>query len=83
MNKYQKALDNAKDDIEYVEWKQKNCDVAKCYHCVFKGSACELNDRCWVDHKLIYSNEFLEQKVKIEVPGNILDREQKSIYQQI
>ena len=68
---------------QYVEWKQKNCDVAKCYHCVFKGSACELNDRCWVDHKLIYSNEFLEQKVKIEVPENILDKEKKSIYQQI
>lgn len=56
---------------EYEEW----CDANKCYRCygsnnskcLFMNVPCipRLSD-CWVDHKELYSDEFLNQEIEVK-----------------
>ena len=44
---------------------QKN--KRKCGNCIFKNIICvEWHDSCWVNHKDLYSDKFLDQEVEIE-----------------
>ena len=42
-----------------------------CKNCIFKGVECNLEWKsCWIKHKDLYSDKFLDQEVEIEVEEN-------------
>lgn len=44
---------------------QKN--KRKCGNCIFKNIICvEWHDSCWINHKELYSDKFLDQEIEIE-----------------
>ena len=49
---------------DYEKWKDKNCNYM-CSKCIFSYVVCNNSD-CWVNHKNIYSDEFLNQKIEVE-----------------
>lgn len=46
---------------EYTMWHKKNCHL-KCEKCIFNNVICGLNS--WVNHKDLYSDNFLDQEVE-------------------
>ena len=52
---------------EYKKWKKQNCGNLSCKDCVFIKAKCNTNSiGCWVNHKDIYSDKFLNQEVEVE-----------------
>lgn len=53
---------------EYEKWLEKNC--GNCSKCIFKLVYCDSdifnNDYCWIYHKDLYSNAFLDQEIEVE-----------------
>lgn len=56
---------------EYKEW----CDANKCYrcygsnnsNCIFKNVSCNYRlGNCWINHKELYSDRFLDQEIEVE-----------------
>ena len=52
---------------EYKKWKRQNCGNLSCEDCVFIKAKCNTNSiGCWVNHKDIYSDKFLNQEIEVE-----------------
>lgn len=64
---------------EYEEWKRRNCldyDDVGCDGCRFLFINCNHRDsNCWIKHKDLYSEKFLNQEVEIEVEVEITSEE--------
>lgn len=62
---------------EYKSWKSKNCNLGSiCKDCLFNNVKCgAFENECWVKHKNLYSNYFLNQKIEIESPSILNDEE--------
>ena len=51
---------------EYKKWKRQNCGNLSCEDCVFIKAKCNTNSiGCWVNHKDIYSDKFLNQEIEV------------------
>ena len=52
---------------EFKKWKQKNCHIAtlECEDCIFNNVCCS-DIRCWVNHKDLFSDKFLDQEIEVE-----------------
>lgn len=62
---------------EFYNWSKENCDYTECNACPFKSANCNLYDEdSWVNHKELFSNEFLNQELEISML-DILDRKEK------
>lgn len=66
---YQKWRDG--DENINFPCKHKNCSL-----CLFLNVYCCIEGNCWVKHKDMYSDKFLNQEIEIEVP-DILTKEEK------
>lgn len=57
-------------DEEYDKWQDKNCGVStsrKCNGCPFENVICNSgNGCCWINHKDLYSDKFLDQEIEVE-----------------
>ena len=53
---------------EYKKWQENNCDNDfPCENCVFKYSVCgSFLEACWIKHKELYSDKFLDQEIEVE-----------------
>ena len=52
---------------EYEKWVEKNCDYTPCKKCIFYNVFCNtLDSDCWVKHKELYSDNFLDQEIEVE-----------------
>ena len=63
---------------EYSNWyKCRTCIVRMCSNCPFKDVECAPHShRCWVSHKDLFIDKFLDQTIEVEV-GDILTKEGK------
>lgn len=62
---------------QYEEWSEKKCN-GYCHKCIFNNVRCKsYNGGCWVFHKDLYSDNFLNQEVEIEDEGGILTEEER------
>lgn len=51
---------------EYNEWVEINCPSILCSECLFNNIKCGRNTiSCWVNHKDLYSDKFLDQEVEV------------------
>ncbi len=53
---------------------------ACCENCIFQyagGCSDSIYRSSWINHKDFYSNKFLDQEVEIEIPDDILTKEEK------
>lgn len=64
---------------EYKTWLKKNCKIGSiCKDCLFGNVKCAIpNNSCWIKHKDLFSNKFLNQEIEIE-SISILDDTEKS-----
>ena len=61
---------------EYYNWLTNDKNCQKCDGCIFSKVECQLNiDKCWINHKNIYSDYFLNQTIEVE--GEILTNKEK------
>lgn len=68
---------------EFYNWEKENCDHTECNACPFKSANCNLYDEdSWVNHKELFSNEFLNQELEINTL-DILDRKEKEYLQNV
>lgn len=52
---------------QYKKWCKDNCSNTKCEECVFFNVTCGIPcNGCWVKHKDLYSEKFLNQEIEIE-----------------
>lgn len=67
---------------QYEKWQHQNCHVVSCNKCPFNNTPCSLstrcalNDRCWIYHKKLYSDKFLNQEIEYN-NGPILTEEER------
>ena len=65
---------------QYREWEYQNCNkkITNCEKCIFDNVRCDsyLNC-CWINHKELYSETFLDQEVEIEVEPILTDKERE------
>ena len=61
--------------LEFEKWVNKNCGNTSCIECMFKCTICT-GFNCWVNHKELFSDKFLNQEIEIEKP-DILDEVEK------
>lgn len=51
---------------EYALWRKKNCNKS-CESCIFANVYCRLDSlfkaQCWINHKELYSEKFLNQEI--------------------
>lgn len=65
------------DKGHYKQWLDKNCkwdfDTPKhCWECIFRNVFCAMKDsRCWIHHKDMFSDKFLDQEIDLERPKEI------------
>lgn len=51
---------------QYKKWYKDNCSNTKCVECVFFNVLCGITCYgCWVKHKDLYSEKFLNQEVEL------------------
>lgn len=51
---------------QFESWKTKNCNKV-CGRCPFYNANCLTTENsCWVNHKDLYSDKFLDQEIEIE-----------------
>jgi hypothetical protein len=62
-------------DVTPEQFKNYDCLGIKCDDCPLKKEICANVENCWVNHKDLYSDEFLDQTIDIEVP-DILTKEE-------
>lgn len=61
---------------QYEEWADKQCG-RYCDTCLFKKVICSSkSNNCWIFNKELYSNDFLDQELRIE-EGPLLNEEEK------
>ena len=52
---------------EYEKWVEIGCHRCdRCDNCVFKNVICIYGEDCWVHHKDLYSDIFLDQEIEVE-----------------
>lgn len=52
---------------QYKEIVNNNCAGARCNNCIFRNVMCYATSKnCWVNHKELYSDDFLDQELEIE-----------------
>ena len=51
---------------EWDKWKDKKCIDTKCGECIFCNVTCWDDSDCWVYHKDLYSEKFLNQELEVE-----------------
>lgn len=54
---------------EYDKWERKNCNSSvcdKCDKCIFHDVICFTVNNCWIYHKDLYSDKFLDQEIEVE-----------------
>ena len=52
---------------EYKHWQKINCDNIDCDKCIFFNISChKYNVNCWVNHKELYSDKFLNQEIEVD-----------------
>ena len=54
---------------EYKNWFNNVCGngIIRCRACIFNNVQCEANsEECWVKHKDLYSDKFLDQEIEVE-----------------
>lgn len=68
---------------EFYNWEKENCNHTECNVCPFKSANCNLYDEdSWVNHKELFSNEFLNQELEISTL-DILDEKEKQYLQNV
>lgn len=68
---------------EFKVWSIKNCKESSCEKCVFSKVYCdEFSRNCWVNNKDIYSDNFLDQEIEIEIK-DVLDEVEKKYLKSI
>lgn len=61
---------------QYKEIINNNCKGTRCNNCIFRNVICYVTgENCWVNHKELYSDKFLDQELEIEEP--LLNEEEK------
>lgn len=51
---------------EYKKWEERCCPNNDCDNCPFFTLACNsFSDSCWINHKDLFSDKFLDQEVEI------------------
>lgn len=63
-------------DITYKELTNYCKGKIICPECFLRNVRCATSNACWVYHKDMYSDKFLDQTIEVEVP-DILDKEEK------
>ena len=56
-------------DLTEEEYKEyvKGCDKRICVKCLFNDVECNSNyNNCWVNHKDLYSDKFLDKEIEVE-----------------
>lgn len=57
------------------------CDTTRCSNCVFRNVNCPSVDNvCWIHHKDLYSDKFLDQEIEIEVEPIFTDKEREYLH---
>lgn len=53
---------------QYKNWYKGHCYLYEdCEHCCFKAVQCDYTyERCWINHKDVYSDKFLDQEIEVE-----------------
>lgn len=51
---------------EYKKWCNKNCYSYNCNKCIFRNVCCLYDFDCWIHHKDLYSDKFLDQEIEVE-----------------
>ena len=53
---------------QYKNWYKGYCYLYEdCEHCCFKAVQCDYTyERCWINHKDVYSDKFLNQEIEVE-----------------
>lgn len=52
---------------QYKKWNRNTCEG--CDDCIFRNVYCSSDDReCWVYHKDMFSDKFLDQEIEIDEP---------------
>ena len=63
--KKKKLMDLTKE--EYKKWLNKNCGRSvNCDKCIFNNVMCPMDNHCWVNHKYLYSDAFLNKEIEVE-----------------
>lgn len=61
---YQKWFDA---NCYFYRTKNKDKSINDCFVCIFYNVVCNAeSNRCWTEHKDLYSNKFLDQEIEIE-----------------
>ena len=51
---------------QYISRFKNYCDL-HCEHCPFEAVLCDYQyERCWFNHKNLYSDKFLDQEIEVE-----------------
>lgn len=54
-------------DLTEEQYREYDCEERICAECPFSKVECNLKyDNCWIKHKELYSNKFLDQEIEIE-----------------
>ncbi len=62
---------------QYEKWREKKCSF--CASCIFYSVYCNSDDcGCWVHHKDLFSDKFLDQEIEIE--DNLFLDDKEKIY---
>lgn len=66
-----------------MAWDEKNCDSLDCENCVLSNASCDYTlNSCWINHKDMYSDKFLNQEIEIEAK-DVLDEIEKKYLKSI
>lgn len=68
-------------DEQYKVWMNQNCNERDdCINCPFVLVQCSSGSyRCWLKHKEMYSDKFLNQKIEIDIGSFMLTKDEKVI----
>lgn len=65
---------------QYWKYNKKGC-YTTCDKCMFRLVNCTNRDEnCWIYHKDLYSDKFLDQEIEIEVKPIFTDKEKKYLH---
>lgn len=65
---------------QYWKYNKKGC-YTTCDKCMFRLVNCTNHDEdCWIHHKDLYSDKFLDQEIEIEVEPIFTDKERKYLH---
>lgn len=65
---------------QYGNYKMSVCNNPNyCSKCIFSNVVCSNFEKCWIHHKDLYSDKFLDQEVEIETP-TFTDKEKEYLH---